>query len=95
MRRHVWMYFSVVLTILFVVSPGVCSAEKDKKAAARQAKIDYDEAQQQIEALQNQQIGAGTVQDETSVQMKQRMEKLQELEKKLEDAQRRMQDAGC
>ena len=91
MRRHVWIFFIAVVTVLYVVSPGVCSAEKDKKAAAKQAQIDYDEAQEQIEALQNQQIGAGTVQDETSVQMKQRTEKLEELEKKLEDAQSRLQ----
>ena len=63
---------SSILTVALAVlafSPSACFAQQDPETAARQAEIDADEAQSKIESLEEEQVAAGDVQNETTAEM--------------------------
>lgn len=76
-----------------VISPTTCLAQRDPEAAARQAEIDADEAQSKIEDLQQEQIAAADVQNETTAEMAARDNQIQNYEDQENDAERRLRNA--
>lgn len=76
-----------------VISATTCLAQRDPEAAARQAEIDADEAQSKIEDLQQEQIAAADVQNETTAEMAARDNQIQNYEDQEIDAERRLRNA--
>ena len=80
-----------IISNTLLVAP--CFAQRDPEAAARQAEIDADEAQSKIESLQEEQIAAADVQNETTAVMSARDNQIQQYEDQQIDAERRLRNA--
>lgn len=86
------LILSVAIAIL-ALSPSPCLAQRDPEAAARQAEIDADEAQSKIDDLQQEQIAAADVQNETTAEMAARDNQIQQYEDQETSAERRLRNA--
>jgi hypothetical protein len=68
-------------------------AQQNPETAARQARIDADEARSKIRELQQDQASAVSVQDETSVELLARSEQIAQAQQDLSDAEEREKEA--
>lgn len=79
--------------VVTVLTPLTSFAQRDPETAARQAEIDAAEAQTKIEELQREQIAAGDVQNETTVEMNARDNLIGDYEQEEDAAERRLREA--
>lgn len=82
-----------VVTIISAFTPIVSHAQKDPEAAARQARIDADQASSKIQELQQDQAAAADVQDETTTEMAARSRQIGDVEAQEMEAERRLRQA--
>jgi len=86
--------FMSLALLCVAATPIHCVAQgKDPEAVARQAQIDADLAKSKIERLEEDQISAGVVQDEATVETNARNREIESAEEEEAQAERRRIEA--